>query len=42
MTDKKLAKLDPVKVVVESLDQAGVKFQLYDKVRVEPSDERSV
>ncbi|XP_076437808.1 hydroxyacid-oxoacid transhydrogenase, mitochondrial-like isoform X1 [Babylonia areolata] len=38
MTDKKLASMEPVKVTLESLERAGVPYQLYDKVRVEPSD----
>ncbi|KAK7091109.1 hydroxyacid-oxoacid transhydrogenase, mitochondrial-like [Littorina saxatilis] len=39
MTDKTLTKLDPVKVTLESLERAEVPYKLYDKVRVEPSDE---
>lgn len=40
MTDSKLAKMDPVRVALESLEQHKVPYQLYDKVRVEPSDQR--
>ncbi|XP_025091096.1 hydroxyacid-oxoacid transhydrogenase, mitochondrial-like isoform X2 [Pomacea canaliculata] len=39
MTDSKLAKMDPVRVALESLEQHKVPYQLYDKVRVEPSDQ---
>lgn len=38
MTDPVLSKLEPVKAVVDSLTKNGVKFQVYDKVRVEPTD----
>lgn len=37
MTDPHLSPLDPVRVTLESLDRAGVPFELYDKCRVEPS-----
>ena len=40
MTDRKLAQMDPVKVTLESLERAGIPYKLYDKVRVEPSEER--
>ena len=40
MTDPKLAQMDPVKVTLESLERAGIPYKLYDKVRVEPSEER--
>ena len=40
MTDKKLSQMDPVKVTLESLDRAGIPFQLYDNCRVEPSEDR--
>ncbi|XP_064633074.1 hydroxyacid-oxoacid transhydrogenase, mitochondrial-like isoform X1 [Lineus longissimus] len=37
-TDSKLVNLPPVKVAITSLEQNGVNYQLYDKVRVEPTD----
>ena len=40
MTDSKLAQMDPVKVTLESLERAEIPYKIYDKVRVEPSDER--
>ncbi len=39
VTDPSVAKLAPVRTVLESLDQHRVPFVLYDRVRVEPSDE---
>jgi hydroxyacid-oxoacid transhydrogenase len=39
ITDPLVAKLAPVRTVLESLDQHRVPFALYDRVRVEPSDE---
>ncbi|XP_069777459.1 hydroxyacid-oxoacid transhydrogenase, mitochondrial isoform X2 [Narcine bancroftii] len=38
MTDKNLAKLPPVNAVLDSLVKNGVNFQVFDKVRVEPTD----
>ncbi|XP_032875709.1 hydroxyacid-oxoacid transhydrogenase, mitochondrial isoform X2 [Amblyraja radiata] len=38
MTDKNMAKLPPVKAVLDSLVKNGVNFQIFDKVRVEPTD----
>jgi len=38
MTDKNLSTLPPVKAVLESLTQNAVNYQLYDNVRVEPTD----
>uniref|UniRef100_A0A8C2UQ50 Hydroxyacid-oxoacid transhydrogenase, mitochondrial n=1 Tax=Chinchilla lanigera TaxID=34839 RepID=A0A8C2UQ50_CHILA len=38
MTDKNLSQLPPVKVVMDSLVKNGINFQLYDNVRVEPTD----
>ncbi|KAM3927899.1 hydroxyacid-oxoacid transhydrogenase, mitochondrial [Leptodactylus fuscus] len=38
MTDKNLARLPPVQAVINSLTRNGIKFCLYDKVRVEPTD----
>jgi hydroxyacid-oxoacid transhydrogenase len=39
VTDPIVAKLAPARTVIESLDQHGVPYALYDRVRVEPSDE---
>jgi hydroxyacid-oxoacid transhydrogenase len=39
VTDPVVGKLLPVRTVLESLDRSGVPFDLYDRVRVEPSDE---
>ena len=39
LTDPHLARLPPVQTVVESLERNGVAFALYDRVRIEPSDE---
>nr|XP_003480118.1 hydroxyacid-oxoacid transhydrogenase, mitochondrial isoform X2 [Cavia porcellus] len=38
MTDKNLSQLPPVKAVMDSLVKNGINFQLYDNVRVEPTD----
>ncbi|KAM9308895.1 hydroxyacid-oxoacid transhydrogenase, mitochondrial [Gastrophryne carolinensis] len=38
MTDKNLVKLPPVQSVLNSLTRSNIKFHLYDKVRVEPTD----
>ncbi len=35
-----MAKLDCFKVALESLKKEGVNFEVYDKVRVEPTDRR--
>lgn len=40
MTDKNLSLLPPVKAVLESLAKNGVKYKVYDSVRVEPTDTR--
>lgn len=40
MTDPHLAKLPPVKATLDSLSKHGVKFELFDKVRVEPTGDR--
>ncbi|XP_019867368.1 probable hydroxyacid-oxoacid transhydrogenase, mitochondrial [Aethina tumida] len=37
-TDPNLAKLQPVKTTIESLTKNGVAFEVFDKVRVEPTD----
>src|SRR6266851_619455 len=39
VTDPVLRKLRPVQTVLESLEQNGIPYALYDRVRVEPSDE---
>ncbi|MEE2658393.1 MAG: hydroxyacid-oxoacid transhydrogenase [Candidatus Latescibacterota bacterium] len=39
VTDSSLAQLDPVAIVRDSLDRAGVEHELFDRVRVEPTDE---
>jgi hydroxyacid-oxoacid transhydrogenase len=39
LTDTVLKRLPPVQTVLESLDAAGISWVLYDRVRVEPSDE---
>lgn len=39
MTDENLVNLSPVKETLNSLSKNGVNFELFDKVRVEPSDE---
>lgn len=38
MTDSNLLNLSPVKATIDSLTKNGVKFELYDKVRVEPTE----
>src|SRR5215831_11514722 len=38
VTDPTIAKLPPVRSVVDSLDAGGVPYVLYDRVRVEPTD----
>lgn len=40
MTDRNLFQLPPMKAVVESLVKNGVKYKVYDNVRVEPTDSR--
>jgi hydroxyacid-oxoacid transhydrogenase len=39
VTDPVLAQLPPVHTVLESLEHNGIPYALYDRVRVEPSDE---
>src|SRR5271154_6634157 len=39
ITDPVLSDMAPVQTVLESLESAGVEFVLYDRVRVEPTDE---
>lgn len=38
MTDKNLSQLPPVQIVMDSLSKNGISFQVYDDVRVEPTD----
>ncbi len=38
LTDPRLAELEPVAVVLEALRGAGVEAELFDRVRVEPTD----
>ncbi|KAF3857587.1 hypothetical protein F7725_010788 [Dissostichus mawsoni] len=38
VTDSNLSRLPPVKAVLESLSHNGVRFRVYDSVRVEPTD----
>lgn len=39
LTDPVLSKMSPVQTVLQSLQDNGISFVLYDRVRVEPSDE---
>jgi hydroxyacid-oxoacid transhydrogenase len=39
LTDPLMSGLPPVQAVLESLEQSGISFALYDRVRVEPTDE---
>lgn len=39
LTDPLVSGLPPVQAVLESLEQSGISFALYDRVRVEPTDE---
>jgi hydroxyacid-oxoacid transhydrogenase len=39
MTDPVVSRLPPVRNVIDSLERSGVPYALYDRVRVEPSDE---
>jgi len=40
MTDPYLSSMKPVQQTLDSLTKNGVDFELYDKVRVEPTDKR--
>jgi hydroxyacid-oxoacid transhydrogenase len=40
MTDPNIAKLPPLKTTLDSLTKEGVKYEVYDKVRVEPTEAR--
>ncbi|XP_048363930.1 hydroxyacid-oxoacid transhydrogenase, mitochondrial isoform X1 [Sphaerodactylus townsendi] len=39
MTDQNLRQLPPMKAVLDSLTKNGIVFKIYDKVRVEPTDQ---
>src|SRR5262245_47439221 len=39
VTDPILKSLKPVQTVLESLDSQGIQYAVYDRVRVEPTDE---
>jgi hydroxyacid-oxoacid transhydrogenase len=39
VTDPVIRKLKPCETVLDSLDAAGIRFTVYDRVRVEPTDE---
>ncbi|XP_033011217.1 hydroxyacid-oxoacid transhydrogenase, mitochondrial isoform X1 [Lacerta agilis] len=39
MTDKNLCHLPPMQAVLDSLTKNGINFQIYDNVRVEPTDQ---
>src|SRR5574338_1417160 len=39
ITDPTLRALSPVKTVIDSLDANRIKYAIYDRVRVEPTDE---
>ncbi|MBV8729173.1 MAG: iron-containing alcohol dehydrogenase, partial [Acidobacteriia bacterium] len=39
ITDSQLRKMQPVQTVLESLETNGVAFSVYDRVRIEPTDE---
>lgn len=38
LTDPNLAKLAPVAATLEALEAEGIEFELYDRVRIEPTD----
>ncbi|GIW82151.1 MAG: alcohol dehydrogenase [Gemmatales bacterium] len=39
LTDKNLVRMPPVHTVLQSLDDAKIAYELFDRVRVEPTDE---
>src|SRR6185436_14517546 len=39
ITDPVLRSLPPVQTVIESLEASGIAYDVYDRVRVEPTDE---
>jgi len=38
MTDKTVGKLLPMKNTIRSLEEHGVKYEVFDNVRIEPKD----
>eukprot|EP00058_Branchiostoma_floridae_P017622 XP_002603111.1 hypothetical protein BRAFLDRAFT_116957 [Branchiostoma floridae] len=42
MTDKTVGKLPPMQIVLEAMTKAGINFEVYDNIRVEPTDSRSL
>ena len=42
MTDPNIAKLPAMKTAMDAITKEGVKFEVYDKVRVEPTEARLV
>lgn len=38
VTDKNVGKLDAMKQSIEGLERAGIKYEVFDNVRVEPKD----
>jgi len=36
LTDKTISRLHPMKVAIDALDRMGIKYEIYDRVRVEP------
>lgn len=38
LTDKTVAQLRPMKTAIEALEKEGIKYVIYDRVRVEPKD----
>lgn len=42
MTDPLIAKLSPMKAVLDSLSKNKINFKIYDSVRVEPTDKRYI
>jgi hydroxyacid-oxoacid transhydrogenase len=41
-TDKTISKLLPMKMAIESLEENGVAYEIYDKTRVEPNEQSCV
>lgn len=40
VTDPNVSVLPPMRTVMDSLTKYGVKFEVYDKTRIEPTEER--
>jgi len=38
VTDSTIAQLRPMQVAIEALESEGIKYEVYDKVHVEPKD----